>query len=110
MEKKIKEEVGCVHGVWFAPHDVEEESEEESLRVHSEKLALVCGGLGNEERRSSSLVLTMTSPDLQKWDTSTFVALPEHEIYIANAQSLLFGSIRTENVRFFGLHFLFLED
>lgn len=51
MEKKIKEEVGCVHGVWFAPHDVEEESKEESLRVHSEKLALVCGGLGNEERR-----------------------------------------------------------
>lgn len=37
--------------MWFAPHDVEEESKEESLRVHGEKLALVCGGLGNEVRR-----------------------------------------------------------
>lgn len=55
MEKKIKEEVGYVHGVRFAVHDVEEESKEESLRVHSEKLAiglaLVCGGLGNGEKR-----------------------------------------------------------
>lgn len=55
MEKRIKEEVGYVHGVRFALHDVEEESKEESLRVHSEKLAiglaLVCGGLGNEEGR-----------------------------------------------------------
>lgn len=53
MEKRIKENVGYNHGVRFALHDVEEESKEESLRVHSEKLAiglaLVCGGLDNEE-------------------------------------------------------------
>ncbi|XP_059460468.1 putative pentatricopeptide repeat-containing protein At3g15130 [Corylus avellana] len=55
MEKRIKEEVGYVHRVKFALHDVEEESKEESLRVHSEKLAiglaLVCGGLENGEKR-----------------------------------------------------------
>ncbi|XP_062163320.1 putative pentatricopeptide repeat-containing protein At3g15130 [Alnus glutinosa] len=55
MEKRIKEEVGYVHRVRFALHDVEDESKEESLRVHSEKLAiglaLVCGELENEERR-----------------------------------------------------------
>jgi pentatricopeptide repeat protein len=55
MEKRIKEEVGYVHRVRFALHDVEDESKEESLRVHSEKLAiglaLVCGGLENGERR-----------------------------------------------------------
>ncbi|XP_008219995.1 PREDICTED: putative pentatricopeptide repeat-containing protein At3g15130 [Prunus mume] len=47
MEQRIKSEIGYVHGVRFALHDVEEESKEESLRVHSEKLAiglaLVCG-------------------------------------------------------------------
>ncbi|XP_010242822.1 PREDICTED: putative pentatricopeptide repeat-containing protein At3g15130 [Nelumbo nucifera] len=49
MERRIKEETGYAHGVKFALHDVEEESKEESLRVHSEKLAiglaLVHGGL-----------------------------------------------------------------
>ncbi|KAF8409335.1 hypothetical protein HHK36_005410 [Tetracentron sinense] len=49
MERKMKEEMGYGYGVKFALHDVEEESKEESLRVHSEKLAiglgLVCGGL-----------------------------------------------------------------
>lgn len=49
MEKRMKEEVGYVFGVRFAMHDVDEESKEESLRLHSEKLAiglgLVCGGL-----------------------------------------------------------------
>ncbi|KAM1247262.1 hypothetical protein ACFX2J_043225 [Malus domestica] len=40
MEKRIKSELGSVHGVRFALHDVEEESKEESLRFHSEKLAI----------------------------------------------------------------------
>ncbi|PKI70831.1 hypothetical protein CRG98_008722 [Punica granatum] len=49
MERRMKEEIGYVHRVGFALHDVEEESKGESLRVHSEKLAiglaLVSGGL-----------------------------------------------------------------
>ncbi|KAK7351460.1 hypothetical protein VNO77_10944 [Canavalia gladiata] len=40
MEKRIKEEIGYVHNVNFALHDVEEESKVESLRAHSEKLAI----------------------------------------------------------------------
>ncbi|KAI4316168.1 hypothetical protein L6164_024174 [Bauhinia variegata] len=52
MEKRMKEEIGYVHNVNFALHDVEEESKVESLRVHSEKLAiglaLVCGRLEEE--------------------------------------------------------------
>ncbi|CAK9156953.1 unnamed protein product [Ilex paraguariensis] len=52
MERRIKEEVGYAYEVRFALHDVEEESKEESLRVHSEKLAiglaLLCGGLEKE--------------------------------------------------------------
>ncbi|KAF3456706.1 hypothetical protein FNV43_RR01360 [Rhamnella rubrinervis] len=48
MEKKMRAEMGYVPGVKFDLHDVEDESKEESLRVHSEKLAigfaLVCGG------------------------------------------------------------------
>ncbi|KAL2346879.1 hypothetical protein Fmac_000879 [Flemingia macrophylla] len=40
MEKRVKEETGYVHSVNFALHDVEEESKVESLRVHSEKLAI----------------------------------------------------------------------
>ncbi|XP_068312430.1 putative pentatricopeptide repeat-containing protein At3g15130 [Pyrus communis] len=40
MEKRVKSELGYVHGVRFALHDVEEESKEESLRFHSEKLAI----------------------------------------------------------------------
>ncbi|KAK7316611.1 hypothetical protein RJT34_00202 [Clitoria ternatea] len=40
MEKRVKEEIGYVHNVNFALHDVEEESKVESLRVHSEKLAI----------------------------------------------------------------------
>ncbi|XP_062024528.1 putative pentatricopeptide repeat-containing protein At3g15130 [Rosa rugosa] len=54
MENRIKSEIGYVHGVRFALHDVEEESKEESLRVHSEKLAiglaLVCGELEKGNR------------------------------------------------------------
>ncbi|XP_057957382.1 putative pentatricopeptide repeat-containing protein At3g15130 [Malania oleifera] len=52
MESRMKEEMGYAYGVKFALHDVEEESKEESLRVHSEKLAiglaLVCGGQKGE--------------------------------------------------------------
>ncbi|KAK4274318.1 hypothetical protein QN277_017556 [Acacia crassicarpa] len=39
-EKTMKEEVGYVHNINFALHDVEEESKVESLRFHSEKLAI----------------------------------------------------------------------
>ncbi|KAK9273057.1 hypothetical protein L1049_017864 [Liquidambar formosana] len=49
LERRMKQELGYAYGVRFALHDVEEESKEESLRVHSEKLAiglaLVCDGL-----------------------------------------------------------------
>lgn len=55
MEKRIKEKAGYNHGVRFAQNNVEEESKEESLRVHSEKLAiglaLVCGGLDNKKEK-----------------------------------------------------------
>ncbi|KAM7459408.1 hypothetical protein LguiA_036402 [Lonicera macranthoides] len=48
-ERRMKEEMGYAYEVRFSMHDVEEESKEESLRVHSEKLAiglaLVCGGM-----------------------------------------------------------------
>ncbi|KAL4560476.1 hypothetical protein LXL04_032628 [Taraxacum kok-saghyz] len=40
IEKRLKEEVQYAHEVRFSLHDVEEESREESLRVHSEKLAI----------------------------------------------------------------------
>ncbi|PWA62408.1 tetratricopeptide repeat (TPR)-like superfamily protein [Artemisia annua] len=40
IEKRLKEEVDYAHEVRFSLHDVEEESREESLRVHSEKLAI----------------------------------------------------------------------
>ncbi|POO03902.1 DYW domain containing protein [Trema orientale] len=54
MEKKMKAEMGYVPGLRFALHDVEDESKEESLRVHSEKLAiglaLVRGGLNKETK------------------------------------------------------------
>ncbi|ESW09152.1 hypothetical protein PHAVU_009G104700 [Phaseolus vulgaris] len=40
VEKRVKDEMGYAHGVNFALHDVEEESKVESLRVHSEKLAI----------------------------------------------------------------------
>lgn len=40
MEKRVKEEMGYVHSINFSLHDVEEESKMESLRVHSEKLAI----------------------------------------------------------------------
>lgn len=40
MEKRMKQELGYVHGVKFALRYIDEESKEESLRVHSEKLAL----------------------------------------------------------------------
>lgn len=36
----MKQELGYVHGVKFALRYIDEESKEESLRVHSEKLAL----------------------------------------------------------------------
>ncbi|KAK0572247.1 hypothetical protein LWI29_028500 [Acer saccharum] len=55
VERRMKEELGYVYGMKFALCDVEEESKEESLRVHSEKLAiglaLVCGGLEEQERK-----------------------------------------------------------
>ncbi|KDP34228.1 hypothetical protein JCGZ_07799 [Jatropha curcas] len=48
MDRKMKEKLGYVYGMKYALRDVEEESKEESLRLHSEKLAiglaLVCGG------------------------------------------------------------------
>ncbi|KAK4770057.1 hypothetical protein SAY87_030589 [Trapa incisa] len=54
MNRRVKQETGYMYKVRFALHDVEEESKEESLRVHSEKLAiglaLVCGGLEQEGR------------------------------------------------------------
>ncbi|KAK1438221.1 hypothetical protein QVD17_04027 [Tagetes erecta] len=40
VEKKLKEEVHYAYEVRFSLHDVEEESREESLRFHSEKLAI----------------------------------------------------------------------
>ncbi|KAF7827145.1 putative pentatricopeptide repeat-containing protein [Senna tora] len=40
MEKRMKEEIGYVHNTKFSLHDVEEESKVESLRFHSEKLAI----------------------------------------------------------------------
>ncbi|KAL8150928.1 hypothetical protein V2J09_020736 [Rumex salicifolius] len=40
MEKRLKEELGFSHELSYALHDVEEESKEENLRVHSEKLAI----------------------------------------------------------------------
>ncbi|KAJ8430176.1 hypothetical protein Cgig2_006684 [Carnegiea gigantea] len=50
MERRLKEELGYTHEVRFALHDVDEESKEENLRVHSEKLAiglaLLSGGMG----------------------------------------------------------------
>ncbi|XP_072965470.1 putative pentatricopeptide repeat-containing protein At3g15130 [Typha angustifolia] len=53
VEKRMKEELGYSFGVSFALHDVEEESKEESLRVHSEKLAiglwLACKGMDKSE-------------------------------------------------------------
>ncbi len=55
MERRMKEELGYVYGVKFALRDVEEESKEESLRVHSEKLAiglaLACGGMEEQPGR-----------------------------------------------------------
>ncbi|KAE9609169.1 hypothetical protein Lal_00020260 [Lupinus albus] len=52
VEKRMKEEIGYVHNVHFALHDVEEESKVESLRFHSEKLAiglvLIHGGVKRE--------------------------------------------------------------
>ncbi|XP_030476208.1 putative pentatricopeptide repeat-containing protein At3g15130 [Syzygium oleosum] len=53
MENRMKEELGYVNQVRYALHDVEDESKVESLRVHSEKLAiglaLVSGGLQRKE-------------------------------------------------------------
>lgn len=49
MERRVKEEAGYAYEVRYALHDVDEESKAESLRFHSEKLAiglaLVCGGI-----------------------------------------------------------------
>lgn len=48
-ERRMKEEIGYASDVRYALRDVEEETKEESLRVHSEKLAiglaLLCGGM-----------------------------------------------------------------
>ncbi|CDP18486.1 unnamed protein product [Coffea canephora] len=53
MEKRMKEEIGYAYDTSFSLHDVEEESKQEGLRLHSEKLAiglaLVCGGLDDEK-------------------------------------------------------------
>ncbi|KAJ0968228.1 hypothetical protein J5N97_025145 [Dioscorea zingiberensis] len=55
-ERKMKEELGYVCRVSFAMHDVEDESKEANLRMHSEKLAiglwLVCGGM---ERKGEAI-------------------------------------------------------
>ncbi|KAK9167690.1 hypothetical protein Scep_002881 [Stephania cephalantha] len=40
MEMRMKEKAGYAYGVRFALHDIDEESKEENLRVHSEKLAI----------------------------------------------------------------------
>ncbi|KAL5558786.1 hypothetical protein UlMin_034997 [Ulmus minor] len=57
MEKRMKAEMGYVPGLKFVLHDVEDESKEESLRVHSEKLAiglaLVCGGLEEKKKKKT---------------------------------------------------------
>lgn len=54
MEKRMKEEIGFVPDIDFALHDVEEESKVESLRFHSEKLAiglaLLSGGAKDGDR------------------------------------------------------------
>ncbi|MBA0848109.1 hypothetical protein Goshw_028453 [Gossypium schwendimanii] len=53
MERRMKEEMGYVHGVKFALRDIDEESKVESLRVHSEKLAIglaLCHGGWDEAR------------------------------------------------------------
>ncbi|KAI9097572.1 hypothetical protein K1719_025343 [Acacia pycnantha] len=47
-EKMMKEEIGYVHNINFALHDVEEESKVESLRFHSEKLAIGLALLSGE--------------------------------------------------------------
>ncbi|KAJ0968249.1 hypothetical protein J5N97_025166 [Dioscorea zingiberensis] len=56
VERKMKEELGYVCRVSFAMHDVEDESKEANLRMHSEKLAiglwLVCGGM---ERKGEAI-------------------------------------------------------
>lgn len=48
-ERRMRQEIGYTSDVRYALHDVEEETKEESLRVHSEKLAiglaLLCGGM-----------------------------------------------------------------
>ncbi|KAI3713828.1 hypothetical protein L1987_72414 [Smallanthus sonchifolius] len=56
IEKRLKEEVHYAYEVRFSLHDVEEESREESLRVHSEKLAIGLvlvhdEGIEKDERR-----------------------------------------------------------
>ncbi|KAI4377616.1 hypothetical protein MLD38_015214 [Melastoma candidum] len=40
MEYRMREELGYIYDVRFVLHDVEAESKEDSLRVHSEKLAI----------------------------------------------------------------------
>ncbi|PON76477.1 DYW domain containing protein [Parasponia andersonii] len=59
MEKKMKAEMGYIPGLRFALHDVEDESKAESLRVHSEKLAiglaLVRGGLNKETKEKKTI-------------------------------------------------------
>ncbi|XP_050227787.1 putative pentatricopeptide repeat-containing protein At3g15130 [Mercurialis annua] len=48
METRMKQELGYSYGMKYALRDIEEESKEENLRAHSEKLAiglaLICGG------------------------------------------------------------------
>nr|GMD02899.1 putative pentatricopeptide repeat-containing protein At3g15130 [Ipomoea batatas]GMD63155.1 putative pentatricopeptide repeat-containing protein At3g15130 [Ipomoea batatas]GME11335.1 putative pentatricopeptide repeat-containing protein At3g15130 [Ipomoea batatas] len=49
MERKMKIELGYEHAIRFSLHDVEEESREESLMFHSEKLAIGLALLREEE-------------------------------------------------------------
>ncbi|KAE8654585.1 putative pentatricopeptide repeat-containing protein [Hibiscus syriacus] len=53
MEQRMKQELGYVHEVKFALRDIDEESKVESLRAHSEKLAIGLAHLrgGWDERR-----------------------------------------------------------
>ncbi|KAK1317318.1 putative pentatricopeptide repeat-containing protein [Acorus calamus] len=54
VERRMREEVGYVSRTGFAMHDIEEESKEDNLRMHSERLAvglaLACGGSSPEIR------------------------------------------------------------
>ncbi|KAL2935642.1 hypothetical protein RDABS01_018760 [Bienertia sinuspersici] len=56
MERRLKEEWGYSQEVRFAMHDVEEESKEENLRVHSEKLAIGLALLCHERDENCKVI------------------------------------------------------